>query len=228
MGKTDTGRIAFCNWNGLLDPRKCGNLFARNARFAWPPGRRRASGGGLTAYHPQQKTGRSRRTYKATCVGALSRNVCSLSPRRVGCLGQPKRPSGCMTAKPYETFDVDLREGKAREDAFAHVMLRSRVEHKRDKKAARTGNIAIEVAQKCRDGEHRDSGVFATTAERFAIEYAPECWLLMPTEYVRALARLGLQQDRHRWIGDGGNHLNVLVPIEWFVRLPLGPREASA
>lgn len=119
----------------------------------------------------------------------------------------------------YETFDCDLREGKARENAFVHVLLRSRVEHKRDKKAARTGNIAIEVAQLCSDGEHRNSGVMVTTAESFAIEFFPECWLLLPTEYVRNLARRAMDEDRHRWIGDNNNHLNALIPIEWFVRL---------
>lgn len=129
-------------------------------------------------------------------------------------------------SKPYETFDIDLRDGKAREDAFVHVMLRSKVEHKRDKKAARTGNIAIEIAQTLRNGDTVDAGVMASTAEFFAVEYAPECWLVLPTEYVRTLARLGAQQDRKRWIGDGGNHLNVLIPIEWFVKLP-GPREAA-
>jgi hypothetical protein len=130
-------------------------------------------------------------------------------------------------SKPYETFDIDLREGKAREDAFVHVMLRSKVEHKRDKKAARTGNIAIEIAQTLRGGDTVDSGVMSSTAEFYAIEYFPECWLILPTEYVRKLGRLGVQQDRHRWIGDGGNHLNVLVPIEWFVKLPLGPQEVK-
>lgn len=128
-----------------------------------------------------------------------------------------------MGQRPYETFDIDLREGKAREDAFVHVFLRSKVEHKRDKKAARTGNVAIEVAQKCSDGEHRESGVMSSTAEFFAVEFYPECWVVLPIEYVRTLARLGMQQDRHRWIGDGGNHLNVLLPIEWLFRLPIGP-----
>lgn len=121
----------------------------------------------------------------------------------------------------YETFDIDLREGQAREDAFVHVLLRSRVEHKRDKKAARTGNVAIEVAQLCRDGQHRDAGVMVTNAESFAIEFFPECWLLLPTEYVRQLARRAMQENRHRWIGNGNNHLNALVPIEWFVRLEI-------
>ncbi len=119
----------------------------------------------------------------------------------------------------YETFDIDLREGQAREEAFVHTLLRSRVEHKRDKKAARTGNVAVEVAQQCADGEHRPSGVMATTAELWAIEYFPECWLMLPVEYVKRLARRAMEEDRHRWIGDGGNHLNALVPIEWFIRL---------
>lgn len=124
----------------------------------------------------------------------------------------------------YETFDIDLREGKAREDAFVHVMLRSKVEHKRDKKAARTGNVAVEIAQTLRNGDTVDAGVMVTTAEFFAIEYAPECWLVLPTEYVKKLARMAAQQDRKDWIGDGGNHLNALVPIEWFVKLPAGPK----
>ncbi len=127
---------------------------------------------------------------------------------------------------PYETFDIDLSDGKAREDAFVHVMLRSKVEHKRDKKAARTGNVAIEIAQTLRNGETVDSGVMATTAGVYAIEFFPECWLVLPVEYVKRLARMAVQQDRKGWIGDGNNHLNALVPIEWFVRLPLEPRAA--
>jgi hypothetical protein len=37
-----------------------------------------------------------------------------------------------------------------------------------------------------------------------------------------------MQQDRHRWIGDGQNHLNVLVPIDWFFRLPLSPSRCGS
>lgn len=128
----------------------------------------------------------------------------------------------------YETFDIDLREGQAREDAFVHVFLRSKVEHKRDKKAARTGRVAIEIAQTLRTGETVDSGVMVTTAGYFAIEFAPECWIVLPTEYVRRLARLGAQQDRKLWCGDGDNHLNVLIPIEWLVQLPNSPSPVRA
>lgn len=128
----------------------------------------------------------------------------------------------------YETFDIDLRDGKAREDAFVHVMLRSKVEHKRDKKAARTGNVAVEIACKNRNGDGVASGINITTAEFWAVEFSEECWLILPTEKVKTLTRLAAQQDRKQWIGDGNNHLNVLVPIEWFVRLPLAPQEVPA
>lgn len=120
--------------------------------------------------------------------------------------------------KPYETFDVDLRDGKAREDAFAHVMLRSQVEHKRDKKAALTGNIAVELCQRWSDGTAEPSGIQITTAERYAIEFYPECWLILPTEFVKALADKARVEGLTDWIGDGQNHYNALIPIEWFVR----------
>jgi hypothetical protein len=126
----------------------------------------------------------------------------------------------------YETFDIDLREGKAREDAFVHVMLRSKVEHKRDKKAARTGNIAVEIACKDRNDKGVPSGINITTAEYWAVEYMDGCWLVLPTEIVKNLTRLAAQQDRKHWIGDGGRHLNVLVPIEWFVK-PLSPKQVE-
>lgn len=127
----------------------------------------------------------------------------------------------------YESFDIDLREGSAREDAFVHVMLRSRVEHKHDKKAWRTGRVAVELEQRCADGVVRASGV-NMESDRFAVEFAPECWFILPTEYVRGIAALAEQHGEidpyqddgpgYAWIGDGHNHRNALVPIEWFVR----------
>lgn len=117
----------------------------------------------------------------------------------------------------YPQFDKDLREGKAREDAFVHVLLRARVEHKRDKKAVDTGNLAIEYEQRCRDGEIRGSGIAITKADRYAIEFAPECWLVLPTERVKEMTRLAIKEGRHRWIGDGNNHHNALVPFTWLL-----------
>jgi hypothetical protein len=115
-----------------------------------------------------------------------------------------------------QKFDRDLREGLAREDAFIHTLLRSRVEHKRDKKAARTGNVALEVAQLCRDGVIRLSGVMIES-DRWAHEYAPECWLILPTEAARAIAMHAAQRFGGCWIGDDGAAFNILVPIEWLV-----------
>ena len=117
---------------------------------------------------------------------------------------------------PYETFDIDLREGKAREDAFVHVFLRSRVEHKRDHKYAQTGNLAIEYEQVCSDGETRPSGIACTEADYWATEFLDSLWLVVPTPKVKDLARLAIKQGHHKWIGDGKNHHNALVPIQWF------------
>lgn len=125
-------------------------------------------------------------------------------------------------------FDKDLREGEAREDAFVHVLLRSKVEHKHDRKALRTGQVAIEFEQRCRAGCENcphPSGIKTTKAERYAIEYAPECWLLIPVERLKVFARLALKQGRDHWIGDGDNHHNVLVPIDWLVGPEPRPEE---
>ena len=128
----------------------------------------------------------------------------------------------------YETFDIDLREGKAREDAFVHVLLRSRVEHKRDKKAARTGNLALEYEQRCSDGVVRPSGIMATEAQFWAHEYASECWLVLPTETVKAITRRAIEAGKTAWIGDGKNHHNALVPIQWFVQSPKAATVSTA
>ena len=117
----------------------------------------------------------------------------------------------------YPNFDKDLREGKAREDAFVYVLLRARVEHKRDHKCVETGNVAIEYEQKCRDGEVRPSGIALTKADRYAIEFAAECWLVLPTEHMKELAKRAIREGRHRWIGDGNNHHNALVPFIWLL-----------
>ena len=119
---------------------------------------------------------------------------------------------------PYETFDIDLREGKAREDAFVHVLLRSRVEHKRDFKYATTGNIAVEYEQKARDGNKVLSGISITEAGSWAVEFLENRWLVVPTETVKALARRAIKNGKHKWIGDGNNHHNALIPIDWFTQ----------
>lgn len=113
-------------------------------------------------------------------------------------------------------FDKDLRFGEAREDAFVHVLLRSRVEHKRDRKCAFTGNVAVEYEQRFADGDIRPSGIAVSRAGFYAIEYDAEHWLLLPLEALKELAREAIRQERDRWIGDGENHHNALIPFEWF------------
>ncbi|MGH9380673.1 MAG: hypothetical protein ACRD2Z_08690 [Thermoanaerobaculia bacterium] len=128
-----------------------------------------------------------------------------------------------MTYKP--NFDKDLRFGEAREDAFVHVLLRSRIEHKSDRQCQSTGNLAIEFEQVCRDGQTRGSGIQLTEADRMVFEYADDCWLVVPTGVVKALARRAYAQGKHKWMGDGDNHHCVLIPIERFVHRP--PVEAA-
>lgn len=118
----------------------------------------------------------------------------------------------------YETFDFDLREGKAREEAFLKVMLRSKTEHKRDKKAWITGNHALEFEQVCRDGVTRPSGIGNSTAERWAVEYYPECWVTVPIEYARGFVERAKKQGRTKWIGDNNGAHCALVPLIWFLR----------
>lgn len=119
---------------------------------------------------------------------------------------------------PYETFDIDLMNGKAREDAFAKVMLGSFVEHKRDHLAIETGNVAFEYEQRMPSGEVVPSGIAATTADWWAVEFLENCWVVLPTDYAKQLARRAIKEKLHKWIGDGNNHHNALVPFEWFLK----------
>lgn len=135
-------------------------------------------------------------------------------------MGEPS-----VTAKPYETFDTDLLEGKARQDAFARLLCTARFEHKRDYLAKDTGNIAVEFQTRKGD-EIVASGISITTAEWWVVEYDDDCRLVVPTEHVKRLARLAIKANKSAWIGDGNNHRNALVPFHWFLKPPLS--EVSA
>ena len=116
--------------------------------------------------------------------------------------------------KARSGFDVDLRDGEAREDAFVYTFLRARVEHKSDEACRRTGNVFIEYRQK-----GRPSGIAVTTAERWAIEYDGDCWLVVPTPRLKAITRLAYRDPKKRVKGGDGNQYDgVLVPVEWLVR----------
>lgn len=127
-----------------------------------------------------------------------------------------------MTYKPG--FDIDLRYGEAREDAFVHVLLRSKVEVKSDRKARETGNVAVEYEQVGTDGQARPSGIATTEADWYAVEYDAGRWQLIETAQLKELARRAIRANRHKWIGDNDEHHNALVPLQWFVA-PLEPVE---
>ncbi|HEX7021395.1 MAG TPA: hypothetical protein VF171_00960 [Trueperaceae bacterium] len=110
-------------------------------------------------------------------------------------------------------WDIDLRHGEAREDAFVHVFLKDKVEHKSDEKCRKTGNLFIEFRQK-----GRPSGIATTEAHWWAFEYDRDCWLIIPTERLKALASRAYKDGRIARGGDYNNYEGVLVPIEWFVR----------
>lgn len=114
-------------------------------------------------------------------------------------------------------FDVDLRYGEAREEAFVHVLLRAHVEVKSDREAARTGKVFIEVRQGAAEmGKGRKSGLSVTEAHWWAIEIVGVCWVLIETDRLKALAR---QRWAHRVMGgDGNRYEGVLIPVELLVR----------
>jgi hypothetical protein len=118
-------------------------------------------------------------------------------------------------------FDIDLRDGGLREAAFANVLFHAKVECKSDEKCRQTGNVFIEYLQ-----HGRPSGIATTEADFWAIEFAPDCWLVLPTAHLKDIARdVARQKERRVKGGDGDNFEGVLVPLveliavgDWKVR----------
>jgi hypothetical protein len=95
-------------------------------------------------------------------------------------------------------------------------MLKARIEVKSDGKCQSTGNLFVEYKQK-----GRPSGLATTEAQRWAFEYAPDCWIIVPTQRLRGLCRLAYKQKRIQKGGDHNEYEGVLLPIQWLVR-PMG------
>lgn len=123
-----------------------------------------------------------------------------------------------------EGFDIDLLEGKAREDAFAHLITRARVEVKSDRIARRTGNVFVEYEQKS-----RPSGILTTTADWWTFEVNDECYLFVPTARVKAVARYvyDTYPERVKDGGDFNRYRGVLVPVDWLWRMGLTVERVS-
>lgn len=128
-------------------------------------------------------------------------------------------------------WDIDLADGEARENAFRDVLLRRYVEHKRDFKCASTGNIAVEYETSAEPngvGDRWPSGIAVTTSDLWAVEYAPEAWLLLRTQVMKGFAREAIRRDLHRWIGDDSRYHNALIPFHWFANLGLAEQGRQA
>lgn len=85
-------------------------------------------------------------------------------------------------------FDIDLREGQAREDALVHVFLRDKVEVKSCRRARTSGKVFIEFYDHQKHaGQGGPSGLNVTTAHYWALEYDDCCWVVIPTERLKVL-----------------------------------------
>lgn len=132
----------------------------------------------------------------------------------------------------HKGFDIDLLEGKAREDAFARVLLSGRelVEHKRDFKCMRTGNLALEYETSTLpkgEGDRYASGIAVCEAHWFVLEYDHEKWLVWTLDEVKAIARRAIRSGLHKWVGDNDRFHNALVPIEWFTETKANLRRVA-
>jgi len=119
-------------------------------------------------------------------------------------------------------FDIDLSEGKARESSLASILCErsTKVEVKSDKKCRHTGNLFIEFEQ-----PSGPSGIATTEAGWWAFEFLDDCWLALPTQRVKELARRAYREGRIRQGGDYNNYRGVLVPIAWVLNGSLDPEK---
>lgn len=111
-------------------------------------------------------------------------------------------------------WDIDLRDGEAREDAFVHTFLKAKVEHKSDEKCRFTGNVFIEFRQK-----GRPSGIAVSTADYWAIEFNTNCWIVIPTDKLRHLARQYWKAGKVKNGGDGDNYEGILIPLTALIQV---------
>ncbi len=110
-------------------------------------------------------------------------------------------------------FDLDLRYGKEREDALAYLLGGNiKIEVKADLQCRKTGNLFVEYAQR-----GRPSDIAVTQADYWAFEYDDNCWLIVPTERLKVLARRAYKEGRRAMGGDYNNYAGVLLPINWLV-----------
>lgn len=111
-------------------------------------------------------------------------------------------------------FDLDLRDGMRSEAALEHVLRFGTYELKSDEICKRTGNIFVEFQQK-----GRPSGIAVTEAEAWAVEFCPDCYLVVPTRRMKALCRKIYKERGFVKGGDFNQYLGVLVPWSEMLKL---------
>lgn len=115
-------------------------------------------------------------------------------------------------------FDLELKYGKEREQQLGRLAEHTRIEVKSDRYAASTGNLAVEYQQRL-NGRWRQSGIATTEADMYVFELVGlETWIWVETARLKALTRRAIGAGLKKDVGDGGNHRNAMVPIEWITR----------
>lgn len=116
-------------------------------------------------------------------------------------------------------FDLALRRGQAREQAFERILTGSPASlyvyvEVKDQSNSRT-HVFIE--HECYG---KPSGLALTTADYWAIEVTRGWWVILPTAAVTVLWRAALDKYGLRHGGDKGAAFGAAVPKEWLVNLP--------
>lgn len=114
-----------------------------------------------------------------------------------------------------EGWDADILYGKAQEDAFAHVLFRSRYELKSDDKCRDTGYVFVEYEQK-----GRPSGIQTTESDWWVERFDVDCYVILPTERMKQLVRRAIREGRVKMGGDHNRYKGALVPVTWLVGFP--------
>jgi hypothetical protein len=164
------------------------------------------SGVGISLY-PQQRTGLRRRSRAASTRAYTS---CLLAPaqtpslptnktreqgRQASLSGPSKDHSTVSTQTLYEPrFDLDLQRGQVQETLVRRLVSNEpdhfTLEVKGDYRAQDTGNHFIEVQQRARNGNWRDSGIRTTESDYWAVALPDGVVVMVPTAKVRRWPRL--------------------------------------
>lgn len=109
-------------------------------------------------------------------------------------------------------FDINLLEGKVSENELFDIL--KTVEVKKDYKAHRTGNIAVEF-----ESRGKPSGIATTEAEWWAFilvnkDFEDEIIIMFKTETLADACRKYINTDRDIYGGDDDTSRMILLPLK--------------